>query len=312
MASFDELGPEHRIPTRASAEAFAHGVIEGDLWLLGHGDPLLGRNSLGALADALVDAGVERVTGSVMGSTGFFQRDWHAPGWNEVARDYVNRPTALTFEGNGVSNPEGEAAAVLSRQLEKRGVRVAGRPGAGLPPRGLDELAAIESKPLGPLFAKILRPSWNFGAEVLGKALGEELRGPPGTIAKGAAAIEAWAEARGVDFTLFDNSGLSYDDRVTAAGLVELLGQAEGEEWGAALRHALPTGGQGTLVNRLHDVKVRAKTGTLTDVSALSGWVYATHRNAWIEFSILSAGMSKPVASDIEDRIVRIIQNDAG
>jgi D-alanyl-D-alanine carboxypeptidase len=59
-------------------------------------------------------------------------------------------------------------------------------------------------------------------------------------------------------------------------------------------------------------VQVRAKTGTLTDVSALSGWVFSERRDAWIEFSILSAGMSKPLASQIEDRIVRILANEAG
>jgi D-alanyl-D-alanine carboxypeptidase/D-alanyl-D-alanine-endopeptidase (penicillin-binding protein 4) len=247
-----------------------------------------------------------------MGSTAFFQRDWDAPGWNEVARDYVNRPTALTFEGNRDANPEREAAETLLRQLEKRDVVVRDRAGAGQPPTGLEDLASIQSKPLRVLLAKVLRPSWNFGAEVLGKGLGVEAAGPPGTIAKGAAAIEAWADARGVGLTLFDNSGLSYDNRVTAAGLVELLGQVEDEPWGDGLRRGLPTGGQGTLEDRLHGVQVRAKTGTLTDISALSGWVFAESRQAWIEFSILCAGMSKPVASDVEDAIVRILERDAG
>ncbi len=312
MASLDALGPDHRIQTRAAARTFAGGVVHGDLWLLGRGDPLVGRSTLAALADRLAEAGLRRVSGSVMGSTGFFRRDWGAPGWNDVARDYVNRPTSLTFEGNAAPDPEREAAEALTTQLVRRGIRVTGRPGAGTPPGGLGDLASIDSKELRIILAKVLRPSWNFGAEVLGKGLGAQVRGGPGTIAKGAATIEAWAEERGVDFTLFDNSGLSYDDRVTAAGIVELLGQAEDEPWGEALRRALPTGGQGTLVHRLHDVQVRAKTGTLTDVSALSGWVFSQHRNAWIEFSILSAGMTKPVASDIEDRIVRLLQNEAG
>jgi D-alanyl-D-alanine carboxypeptidase/D-alanyl-D-alanine-endopeptidase (penicillin-binding protein 4) len=90
------------------------------------------------------------------------------------------------------------------------------------------------------------------------------------------------------------------------------LDQVEDEDWGDVLRRALPTGGQGTLEDRLHGVQVRAKTGTLTDVSALSGWVFSERRDAWIEFSILSAGMSKALASQIEDRIVRILANDAG
>jgi D-alanyl-D-alanine carboxypeptidase/D-alanyl-D-alanine-endopeptidase (penicillin-binding protein 4) len=116
----------------------------------------------------------------------------------------------------------------------------------------------------------------------------------------------------GADVTLFDNSGLSYDNRVTAAGIVRLLWAAEDAPWGEQLRAALPTGGQGTLEDRLHGVQVRAKTGTLTDISALSGWVWSEHREAWLEFSILCAGMSKPDASAIEDRIVRLLQNVAG
>jgi D-alanyl-D-alanine carboxypeptidase/D-alanyl-D-alanine-endopeptidase (penicillin-binding protein 4) len=312
MVSLDTFGPDHRIPTIAAAKAFTAGVVQGDLWLLGRGDPLVGPASLRTLAEELVSSGLTRVAGSVMGSTAYFRRDWDAPGWNDVARDYVNRPTALTFDGNADPQPERDAARSLTKQLEELGVRVAGAAGAGAPPAGVDPIASIDSKPLRVLLAKMLRPSWNFGAEVLGKGLGAEVRGTPGTIAKGAATIEAWVGSRGVGFTLFDNSGLSYDNRVTAAGLVELLGQAEDADWGKELRHALPTGGQGTLEDRLHGVPMRAKTGTLTDVSALSGWVFAEQRDAWIEFSILSAGMPKSVASEIEDRIVRILHHRAG
>jgi D-alanyl-D-alanine carboxypeptidase/D-alanyl-D-alanine-endopeptidase (penicillin-binding protein 4) len=311
MASLDAFGLEHRIPTLAAAEAFKGGVVRGDLWILGRGDPLVGRASLAALADQLVDAGVERVSGGVVGATNFFLQDWNAPGWNDVARDYVNRPTALTFEGNHESNPERQAAAALTTLLERRDVRVADGPGAGTPPDGLQVLAEIDSRALATLLEMMLRPSWNFAAEVLGKGLGAGVRGAPGTIAKGAATIQAWAAGRGVQLTAFDSSGLSYDNRVTAAGLVELLGQAEDESWGDELRNALPSGGQGTLEHRLHGVRVRAKTGSLEDVSTLSGWVYSRRLDAWIEFSILCQGMPKSTASEIEDRVVRILEDHA-
>jgi D-alanyl-D-alanine carboxypeptidase len=58
-------------------------------------------------------------------------------------------------------------------------------------------------------------------------------------------------------------------------------------------------------------VKVRAKTGTLIDISALSGWVWMAQESAWGEFSIMSRGMSKSEAVAIEDRIVRILANRA-
>jgi D-alanyl-D-alanine carboxypeptidase/D-alanyl-D-alanine-endopeptidase (penicillin-binding protein 4) len=157
------------------------------------------------------------------------------------------------------------------------------------------------------LLTKTLRPSDNFMAEMLGKRLGAALRGVPGSIPKGAASIESWTDARETAFRLRDNSGLSYANRVTARGIVRLLWAAEDASWGTNLRRALPRGGQGTLEHRLRDTQVRAKTGTLEDVSALSGWVFARGTDTWVEFSILSHGMPKPVASDIEDRIVHIL-----
>lgn len=309
MASLDTFGPAYRIVTRAAAATFSDGVVRGDLWILGRGDPIVGRAAMGRLADALVAAGLRRVAGRVMGSTAYFDRDWNAPGWNGVARRYVNRPTALTFEGNGAANPEREAAAALSRQLERRGVRVTKAPGSGRHPNGVNAIASIESKPMRVLLARMLRPSWNFAAEVLGKGLGAEVRGAPGTIAKGASTIQAWVAERGASFSLFDSSGLSYSNRVTAAGIVELLTQAEDEVWGRALRRALPTGGQGTLERRLRATPVRAKTGSLSRVSTLSGWVFSASRGSWIEFSILCAGLSKSTAVTIEDRIVRILHS---
>jgi D-alanyl-D-alanine carboxypeptidase/D-alanyl-D-alanine-endopeptidase (penicillin-binding protein 4) len=311
MASLDTFGPDHRIVTRVGAEGFRGGVVRGDLWILGRGDPFVDRRSMRALAVQLVEAGVRRVTGRVIGSTSFFRRDWHAPGWNEVARDYVNRPTALTFENNQDPAAEREAADALTKLLERRAVRVAGRPSAGSPPPGLEFIAEIESDELQRLLATTLRSSWNFAAEVLGKGLGAEVRGTPGTIAKGAAALEGWAAHRGVPITGMDSSGLSYDNRVTAAGLVELLGQSEEETWGNALRMALPRGGQGTLEHRLREVSVRAKTGTLEEVSALSGWVYAERLDAWVEFSILGSRISKSTAVHLEDRIVKILAEHA-
>jgi D-alanyl-D-alanine carboxypeptidase/D-alanyl-D-alanine-endopeptidase (penicillin-binding protein 4) len=251
-----------------------------------------------------------------MGSTSYFRRDWDAPGWNDVARDYVARPTALSFDGNvvagrDVADPERRAAEALTEELEGLGVTVKGHPGSGRPPGGLVELTSVRSRALRALLVKLLRPSNNFYAEVLGKRLGVWASGTPGTIAKGAAAIQAWVAGNGVAFELHDNSGLSYANRVSAEGIVRLLWVAEAETWGQDLFAALPEGGQGTLRHRFATVQVRAKTGTLTDVSALSGWVWLERLETWAEFSILSSGMSKPVASELEDDIVRILQNQA-
>jgi serine-type D-Ala-D-Ala carboxypeptidase/endopeptidase (penicillin-binding protein 4) len=316
MALLDRFGGAHRIPTIAAAAHVRQGVVRGNLWILGRGDPEIRGPRLGALATRLQRAGVSRIRGRVMGATTYFRHDWWARGWQPGWHREVAMPTALTFghnvvRGREIVNPEVHAAAALTAKLEGRGISVRGRPGAGVPPSGAAPIAQIESRPLTALLARMDRPSDNFYAEVLGKALGAARSGPPGTIPKSAAAIRAFTGAHGVSFRLYDASGLSYADRVTADGVVHLLAYAETAPWGGELRRALPTGGQGTLRDRLHDVRFRAKTGTLNAVSALSGWVWLQREHRWAEFSILSSGMSKATSVRIEDRIVRIVSNRA-
>jgi D-alanyl-D-alanine carboxypeptidase len=93
---------------------------------------------------------------------------------------------------------------------------------------------------------------------------------------------------------------------------VRLLQHAGKEPWAAALRYSLASPGRGTLENRLQGARLRAKTGTLIDVSALSGWIWLRRREAWAEFSILSGGLPKFRAVAIEDEIVRQLAGRAG
>jgi D-alanyl-D-alanine carboxypeptidase/D-alanyl-D-alanine-endopeptidase (penicillin-binding protein 4) len=260
---------------------------------------------------------VLRVERSVVGSTGFFKRDWRAPGWKPYfPRDHVPLPTALTFEGNTargthIRDPELRAAKALTEELEELGIRVGGKPRADKAPEGLFPIAQVESRPLVDLLEFTNRYSSNFYAEVLGKRLGAEHSGAPGSIAKGAAAIRAWAGGHGVKVRPHDSSGLSYSNRVSPAGLVRLLGAAELELWGEAFRESLPGPGQGTLEGRMKHVDVHAKTGTLTNVSSLSGFVFLRREQVWAEFSILSRGVPKDQAMRIEDAVVRILARSA-
>jgi D-alanyl-D-alanine carboxypeptidase/D-alanyl-D-alanine-endopeptidase (penicillin-binding protein 4) len=179
-----------------------------------------------------------------------------------------------------------------------------GTDGSGI--GGLSEVASVGSKPLRTIVRHMDRRSINFSAEVLGKALAFG-SGDAGTIANGAARICGFEAAHGVSGICHDASGLSYANRQTAIGIVRLLWTADRKPWGGALRMALPDGGQGTLRHRLRHVRVRAKTGTLIGISALSGWVWSDAADRWIEFSILSSGMSTTTAKDLEDRVVEVL-----
>jgi serine-type D-Ala-D-Ala carboxypeptidase/endopeptidase (penicillin-binding protein 4) len=196
-------------------------------------------------------------------------------------------------------------ARSLTRKLRSIGVSVAGSPGSGAPPSSLQPVAAVDSAPLHKLLRYTNRKSSNFFAEMLGKRLGRERTNASGSIARGASATQGWAGQLGESITARDASGLSYSNRISPIALARLLGLTEVSPAGATLMESLPAGGQGTLKDRLHGAPVRAKTGTLTSISTLSGYVWVKRRASWAEFSIMSRGMYKSTASSLEDAIVR-------
>jgi D-alanyl-D-alanine carboxypeptidase/D-alanyl-D-alanine-endopeptidase (penicillin-binding protein 4) len=318
MALFDHFDPATRIPTTAkTGSRIVRGVLRGNLWIVGAGDPEIHDRDMGRLADAVVGAGIRRIRGSVIGDTRPFAHDDFAKGWRRYfPRSVMPPPTALTFDSNLdadgeiVHDPERRAAASLTRALRSNGVRVGGAPRMGRPSARLRDVAAIASARLGSIIARMDNDSINFDAEVLGKYLGRSVRGT-GTIANGAAVIRAYASARGVDVTAHDSSGLSYANRVTTDGILHLLWDADEQTWMPSLMSALPKGGRGTLEGRLSGVKVRAKTGTLDGISALSGWVWLERSSTWAEFSILSHGLSKSDAMAIENTVVRTLAKKA-
>ena len=313
MALLDRFGPRSRIATAVAIEhPVRDGVVRGDAWIVGDGDPAVNDSTIERLADAIAHDGVRRVTGSIVGDTSAFRRDRWAPGWHRIALSYVSVPTALTFDANAdasgfVLDPERRAAAAMTDDLRQDGVAVEGRPGDGRVPRDAMVVERVRSAPLVELLRDQNVGSVNLDAEVLGKRLGAVAFRTRASIADGAQAIERWAADRGVRVVARDASGLSYANRITTDGMVRLLSLAEREPWGDALRSTLARPGVGTLGGRLAGLDVRAKTGTLIGgISALSGWVRRPD-GRWAAFSILSSGMAKADAVALEDAVVRFL-----
>jgi D-alanyl-D-alanine carboxypeptidase/D-alanyl-D-alanine-endopeptidase (penicillin-binding protein 4) len=318
MALLDVLGSDHRIATRVAAKHVKGTIVAGDLWLIGAGDPTLSARSRGywggiasptlrGLASRIARSGITEVQGRVFGARGFFAHDLNAPGWQPyVPGRYVQLPAALIVDGNnsGDAEPERAAAQVLTKELRHLGVTISGKAGSGRPPGDLTTVATVRSRPLSEILGYMNRTSNNFFAEMLAKLLGAEKYGPPGTIAKGARTISAWAGERAVVARAKDGSGLSYSNRISPQGLVRLLSGAARESWGEDLRRSLPGAGEGTLRSRLYGLQVHAKTGTLFNgASTLSGWVRSRVDGRWISFSILGRNIPKA----LEDRIVRAV-----
>jgi D-alanyl-D-alanine carboxypeptidase len=156
-------------------------------------------------------------------------------------------------------------------------------------------LAKHVSEPLHEYLAVVNKRSNNLYAELIFRTVGRSVGGHGSPAASAKAVLEAVAEV-GVptaDLVLLDGSGLSAGSRVTAGSFVSLLqGMAQTEQW-PVYWASLPEAGQPRELRRMYSTaaarNLRAKTGTIDGVSALSGMVRSQDQER-LAFSILVNG----------------------
>jgi len=319
-ATLAKRGPRGTIATRAMA---AHplkpdGVVKGNLYLVGGGDPAFGSQSwvdshygggatVERLARRLSEAGLRAVRGHVVGDESLFDSLRGGPSTNyRASRDDEGPLTALVYNHGLTSSgliqtdPPSYAAARLTDALEQRGIPVGKSARGGRAPAGAAELAHVKSLRMSRIAQLTGKPSDNFFAEILAKGIGG------GTTTGGAHAIVRFAKQRGAQVALSDGSGLSHHNRATPRDLVRYLLKEHAEPESDALFGALPIAGvDGTLAHRMTSGyahhNCRAKTGTLNGVSALSGYC-RSRSNHILFFSILMNGQSSDsYAHSIQD-----------
>jgi D-alanyl-D-alanine carboxypeptidase/D-alanyl-D-alanine-endopeptidase (penicillin-binding protein 4) len=159
-------------------------------------------------------------------------------------------------------------------------------------PQAQKLVASRQSVPLSQIVTVTLKVSQNLHAEMLMRLLGRA-EADDGSPEQGARVVRSFMTTEaGVlpeDFLLYDGSGLSSDDLLTPRSLTTLLRWSTTQPWGSVLRSALPISGtDGSLADRLETLRgrVQAKTGTLGEVHALSGFLIANSGRTVI-FSIL-------------------------
>src|SRR2546429_6603614 len=117
FAALERMGATTRYRTEAFAAGVAGGVVSGDLWVVGSGDPLLATadfaatagyqmqprpsTSLESLADHLVAAGVRQVQGRLMGDEGRYDTQRYVPTWKSayITEGESGPASALTVNG---------------------------------------------------------------------------------------------------------------------------------------------------------------------------------------------------------------------
>lgn len=310
------LGPEGRLSTRVLGDVALDqlGVLNGDLYLRGGGDPTFGTGQAEALADQLLAAGLTGITGRVIGDESAFDALRGVPSSAFRLTGDVGPLSALTFNRGRTgkrrpyfqAQPARFAAQAFERALRARGIPTGGEAESGVAPPAAAALGERSSPTIAELSRRTNVPSDNFAAETLLKVVGAEFGGA-GTTGAGAAVVRRTLGGFGLYPSVVDGSGLSRRDRTTPRDVVGLLRRMADSEAAPAFEASLPVAGRtGTLRKRMRRTaaqdRCRAKTGTLQGVSSLAGYCLST-RGSRVAFAILMNGIGVTVARRLQDRM---------
>lgn len=338
----DQLGADTKLRTKVVAvnPPGADGTVDGDLWLVGGGDPLLDTKDyaahffdqpqlftpLEALADAVVAAGVKHVGGRLVGDESRYDALRVVPSWSprftaqhqlgpvsalnvdDNLRDWPSHQQRLMPDGVGVDDPPTNAAVRFRTLLEGRGVSVGGASGKGAAPAKGRELAGVDSLPMRDLVREMLLESDNQTAETLLKELGR-VKGGAATTAAGLAVVKAVAPRLGLPangLAPLDGSGLDDNNRETCRILSAAL--TRGGPASPIVPLLAVAGQTGTLTTRFKASPVtgrlRAKTGSLNSVSALAGQL-PTSQGDTVTFAFVQNGPN--LDARLQDQLVAIL-----
>ena len=310
-----KLGSDYQFETTLYSDAIVKGEVLGNIYLKGRADPVLQPQDIVKLGDALLEAGVKSIQGYIVVDETYLDAIWEGPGWMRDDRPLWISPLSIR-EVKPNANTMSRALAcghLLKTALTEKGIHVPDKIVSGTVPSDARSIAKHLSPPLTDILRLMNKPSDNWIAELVFKTIGAEVMGEPGTWKKGREAI---AEFLGEIMDeppihrFVDGSGLSRYNLLNAELLTRLLVHIyHNFEVMPEFLASLPIAGvDGTLKNRMQGVSaekvLRAKTGTLSGVSALAGYT-VTADDEVFAFGILISHYIGPARSarSIQDKI---------
>jgi D-alanyl-D-alanine carboxypeptidase/D-alanyl-D-alanine-endopeptidase (penicillin-binding protein 4) len=325
--ALDLVGADTRFTTSVVQDG------ERSIVLVGGGDPLLtDLPSKSALQPASLTelahtvAAALRQTGAKKVQLGYddtlFTGLDFSPGWKKRYRSFVPPVSALTVDSGRYDNwqahrdPAAVAAEKFADRLRAEGIKVTAVAARPAPDTAIP-VAQVTSAPLAAIVKRTLRISDNVAAEILARHAAIA-GGQPGSFEGAAAAISGWLGSRNLwddAQRLTDGSGLSDSTLVRPSILAGVVSIALADERLAALVAGLPVAGvSGTLKDRFDDPAekagrrvVHAKTGTLTGISSLTGYL-TTRDDARLAFSaVVNQAVGQTTAYNWLDRSASVV-----
>jgi len=328
-AALARLGPDSRIETSVLADGRVdrNGVLHGNLYLVGGGDPALAtpafyNSYLGGLGTNLLllksriwRAGIRAVTGRLYADDSIFDRLRGVADSGYATSPYIGPLSGLSFDsgfdgsvGSGfAADPAKLAASTLARALRGAGIGISPGIALGTAPALATQVASVESPPLTDIVNTTDVYSDNFFAEMLIKLLGARFGGA-GTTSAGATVVERFARSHGSGVHAVDGSGLTRSNRASPKQVVGLLKTMWHTPAGEELIQDMALAGhEGTVADRMHGTaaygRCRTKTGTLTGVSNLSGYCFNRDGKTMI-FSILMGSVRNLSLAHLEQDLI--------
>lgn len=333
--ALDLLSPEFKIYTKllTDDQNLKDGIINGNVYLKGFGNPTFSEKDLDDFVDALKKLRIKKITGSIIGDESYFDNEYTREGSIEEESASVKLPaiSALIYNKNTtttqkrirrrryktyttfVKDPSLFAANQLRKKIVTGGISVEGNYLNGVAPLNSKEITSVHIK-LIDLISRINKRSDNYYAECLFKIVGAEASGTQGSAITASQAILAYLKERDIHtegLRIVDGSGISRFNQTTVATLSELLETIYLDvDFFELYNSSLSVAGyDGTLGGRMRgtsaEYNFKGKTGTLNGVSSLSGFLKLRNGDDII-VSILIEFNEKHHSyfRDMQDRIV--------
>lgn len=174
-------------------------------------------------------------------------------------------------------------------------------------------LVDVVTHDIGSLLPLIYKQSNNLVAETLFKTAGSVYASDVASAQNSLEMLNSYIDSIGLnkdDIKVVDGSGVSKNNLMTSKFMVEFLSYKAAQEDFEHFKNLFPQPGEGTLRNRMLYFKdcLRAKTGTLSDASAIAGYITTKRGNLYaFDIMINDPKTSGDDKKNIEEQILRAI-----